>query len=108
MAGRRRHERAPGRMDVAYEEPGRQVFMPALNLSASGVFLACAERPQLGVSVQLVLSLPPDGLFVRLQGRVVRHAGALEPSGFAVAFDGVDTRTSRTLLRYVHGASAAS
>ncbi len=88
-------------MEVAYEEPGRQVFIPALNLSASGIFLASSEPPELGQEVNLVLSLPPSGVFLRMRGLVVRHAGRSEPKGFAVAFEGVDDRTRTDLKAFV-------
>ena len=104
MQLRRHEERAPVRLEVAYEEPGRQVFFPALNLSVSGVFLASEEPPEVGQQVQVVLSLPPNGLFLRMRGVVVRHAGRAEPRGFAVAFEEVDERTRGDLKEFVTGA----
>lgn len=86
---------------MAYEEPGRQRFFPALNLSASGIFLAAEESPELGREVRVVLSLPPNGIFLRIQGQVVRHAGGSEPHGFAVAFEAVDDRTRSDLKDFV-------
>ncbi len=97
-----RHEkRAPVDLEVAYEEVGRQRFFPALNLSVSGIFLASEEPPEIGQEVRVVLSLPPNGVFLRMRGLVVRHAGGTEPSGFAVAFEGVDDRTRSDLKEFV-------
>jgi len=96
-----REQRTKIQLEVAYEEPGRQVFFSALNLSTSGVFLVSEEPPQLGQEVRVVLSLPPDGLFVRMRGLVVRHAGRGEPRGFAVAFAGVDERTQADLQEFL-------
>ena len=97
----RHEERTPVDLEVAYEEPGRQRFFPALNLSASGIFLAAEEPPEVGQEVRVVLSLPPNGIFLRMQGLVVRHADGSEPSGFAVAFEAVDDRTRSDLKEFV-------
>ncbi len=97
----RHEERTPVDLEVAYEEPGRQRFFPALNLSASGIFLAAEEPPEVGQEVRVVLSLPPNGIFLRMQGLVVRHAGGSEPNGFAVAFAEVDDRTRSDLKEFV-------
>ena len=92
-------------MDVAYEEPGRQIFFPALNLSATGVFLGSRSPPDVGSQVRVVLSLPPRGIFVRMRGSVVRHGAPSEPQGFAVAFETLDERTQRELQDFVRTAS---
>ncbi len=97
----RHDERTSVELEVAYEEPGRQRFFPALNLSASGIFLAAEEPPEVGQEVRVVLSLPPNGIFLRMQGLVVRHADGSEPSGFAVAFEAVDERTRSDLKEFV-------
>ena len=97
----RHEERTPVDLEVAYEEPGRQRFFPALNLSVSGIFLAAEEPPEVGQEVRVVLSLPPNGIFLRMQGLVVRHADGSEPSGFAVAFEAVDERTRSDLKEFV-------
>lgn len=94
--------RADVKLEVAFEEPGRHVFLPVLNLSTSGIFLAARERPVLGDRVQLVMSLPPDGEFLRLRAVVVRHSGSAEPSGFALRFDPLDARSERALAAFIH------
>jgi hypothetical protein len=102
MAEARGCRRASVRFDVAFEEPGRQLFVPALNVSASGMFLASPDvRPEVGSPVRVVLSLPPDGVFLRLRGSVVRHAAVGEPGGFAVRFDDGDPRSFVALQRFV-------
>jgi hypothetical protein len=96
------------RWDVAFEEPGRQLFVPALNVSASGMFLASSDlRPAVGAPVRVVVSLPPDGVFLRLQASVVRHAGEGEPDGFAIRFDDGDPRSVLALHRFVDHLSTA-
>ena len=55
----------------------------------------------------MVLSLPPDGVFLRMQGLVVRHAGGTEPSGFAVAFEEIDDRTRSDLKEFVRESRAS-
>jgi hypothetical protein len=91
-------------MSVAYKEVGRELFLPALNLSESGVFLASDSLPTVGTGASLVLSLPPEGIFLRLRGTVVRRAGSLEPSGFALSFLGIDHRSSELLREFVRSA----
>lgn len=93
---------------VAIEQPGQQVFAQALNLSTGGIFLATAEPAELGTSVSIVLSLPPSGRFLRLQGEVVRHAGDDEPSGFAVRFASVDEPSADVLDRFVSDAEGSA
>ena len=91
------------KLEVAYEQAGRHVFLPAVNMSASGIFLAAPERPRLGDRVQLVISLPPDGAFLRLRALVVRHSRQSEPNGFALCFEGIDERSERMLANYLDG-----
>ena len=104
-----RSRRAPMGGDVAVETGGAQTFRPALNLSRSGILVASDELPEIGAHVRVVISLPPSGRFVRLQGRVVRHqSGALSlgASGpaFAVAFEAVDEAELAVLDAYTSSA----
>lgn len=81
-----RAQRVRARIEAAYEDPERQVFLATLNLSESGVFLLAAEAPEVGCHAQVVLELPGHEAFVRLRGRVVRVQ--TEPvAGFAVRFE---------------------
>ena len=107
MAWRKRDERISVNLDVAYEEPGQQVFFSAVNLSRSGIFLASSHRPELGERVRTVLSLPASGRFLRMRGVVVRHAAAAEPDGFAVAFRELDGTTREDLQIYLDDAARA-
>jgi len=93
--------RAPLDSDVAVESAGRQTFRSALNLSRSGILLAADELPDLGTPVRVVISLPPSGRFVRLQGRVVRHDRG---SAYAVAFEAIDEHERAALERYTGSA----
>jgi hypothetical protein len=93
-------------LSVAFEEAGRELFLPAVNLSESGVFLASETSPPIGTGASVVLSLPPDGVFLRLRGTVVREAGPREPRGFALSFYGVDGRAAGLLRKFVIEAGA--
>lgn len=93
-------------MPTVYEDLGREVFLQTLNLSESGLFLASEESPPVGSPVGLVFSLPPDGVFLRVRGTVVRRAGPSEPQGFAVTFRGLDPGTASTLREFVQSSTA--
>lgn len=85
-ARRFRAQRVLARIEAAYEDPQRQVFLPTLDLSESGVFLVSAEAPAVGSQAQVVLELPGREAFLRLRGTVIRVQS--EPvAGFAVCFD---------------------
>ncbi len=101
-----REPRAPVQIDVAYEEPGRQVFSPAHDLSVSGMFLRTEEPPKVGTHLKLVFSLPPDGLFVRTRGLVVRHSADSEPDGFGLVFEDLDERIRGELRSFIRGVRA--
>ena len=84
--GAPRAHRVRARIEAAYEDPERQVFLPTLNLSESGVFLQTAETPAVGCRAQVVLELPGHEAFLRLRGTVTRvQSGPI--AGFAVHFD---------------------
>lgn len=84
-----RAQRVRARVEAAYEDPERQVFLPTLNLSESGIFLLAAEAPAIGCRAQVVLELPGHEAFLRLRGTVSRVQA--EPvAGFAVHFDAGD------------------
>jgi hypothetical protein len=102
----RRHERVRIRISTVYEDLGREVFLQALNLSESGLFLASDESPPIGSAVGLVFSLPPEGPFIRARGTVVRRSASTEPSGFAVSFRGLDRRSSSALREFVRNVTA--
>jgi hypothetical protein len=81
-----RARRVRARLEAAYEDTDRQVFLPTLNLSESGVFLLSTEAPTVGSIAQVVLDLPGHEAFLRLRGAVTRVQ--LEPvAGFALRFE---------------------
>jgi len=85
-ANRSRAQRVRARIEAAYEDPLRQVFLPTLDLSESGVFLLSTETPALGSQAQVVLELPGHEAFLRLRGTVTR--AQIEPvAGFALRFE---------------------
>ena len=93
--GRPRAQRVRARLEAAYEDPVRQVFLPTLDLSESGVFLLSAEAPAVGLQAQVVLELPGHEAFLRLRGTVIRVQ--TEPVvGFAVRFE-VDEASAEAL-----------
>lgn len=80
-----RAPRVPLRLEAAYEDPARQVFLTTRDLSESGIYLLADEPPPEGVAARVLLELPGQPAILRLHGKVARR----EPGrGFAVAFDG--------------------
>ncbi len=89
VARRRGAPRVTARLEAAYEDGERQVFLPTRDLSLSGVFLLSPVRPPVGTPASLLLELPEEPAFLRLHGAVVRSqepVGCL-PGGFAVRFE---------------------
>jgi len=99
MASRRQDSRIRVELEVAVEEGGSHVFRPSVDLSPSGILVASDRPPEVGTPVRVVMSLPPRGLFVRLQGEVVRHCPTAP--GFAVRFLAVDEDTAVALRSFV-------
>lgn len=81
---RRRLRRVSAKLDVAYEDDERQVFLAVADLSEAGVLIEDANPPPEGSRAQLVLALP-DSRLLRLRGEVARVQE--EPSAFAFRFD---------------------
>lgn len=81
-----RAPRVRARIEAAYEDPERQIFLPTLDLSESGVFLVAPETPAVGSRAQVVLEIPGHEAFVRLRGTVIR-VQSKPVAGFAVRFD---------------------
>lgn len=79
---RRHGRRIEARLNVAYEDRERQVFLAASDISEAGVFLHDPAPPAPGAEARLVLALP-DGALLRVHGHVVRRG----PDGFALRFD---------------------
>ena len=99
---RRAAPRARVRLEAAYEDSLRQVFLVTADLSEGGVFLLTPEPPPVGLSGQITLELPTSPAILRLRGTVVRRR-ADAPAGFALAFDPRATpeSTRRSLQRFV-------
>ena len=81
---RRRVRRGPAKLDVAYEDQTRQVFLGAADLSEEGALIEDANPPPEGSHAQLVIALP-DSRLLRLRGEVTRVQA--EPSAFAFRFN---------------------
>ena len=94
---RRRAPRIPVRLEAAYEDPARQIFLPTRDLSELGVYLVAEEAPEEGVAARLTLELPGEPAMLRLDGVVARR----EPGqGFALAFEAGSMATdTRAALR---------
>jgi hypothetical protein len=86
VAERRSAPRIPARVEAAYEDAERQLFLVSSDLSESGIFLLAPDPPAAGGAVRLTLELPGCPELVRLAGVVARRQLA-EPVGFAVRFD---------------------
>jgi len=102
---RRAAPRARVRLDAAYEDALRQVFLVTSDLSEGGVFMLTPEPPPVGLSGQITLELPTGPAILRLRGTVVRRR-ADAPAGFALAFDlrATTESTRRSLQRFVESA----
>lgn len=94
---RRGAPRVAVRLEAAYEDADRQVFLATRDVSESGVFLAGPEPPGVGVPARIALELPGQPAILRVAGTVVR----IEPEvGFALQFDPARVDAAlRALLR---------
>jgi hypothetical protein len=74
------------RLQAAYEDAERQVFLTTRDLSERGAYLVVADPPPPGRTAQVVLELPDEGSMLRIRGVVVRRSEEM-PSGFALRFE---------------------
>ena len=104
---RRGASRARVRLEAAYEDPERQVFLVADDLSESGAWLLAPDPPAPGNAARLTLELPGEAAFLRVRGMVVRRR-AEQPAGFALRFDpeGMRPEARAVLRRFVEVACA--
>ena len=104
-ANQRTAPRARVRLEAAYEDALRQVFLVTSDLSEGGAYLLTPEPPPVGLSGQITLELPTGPAILRLRGTVVRRR-ADDPPGFALAFDPRATpeSTRRSLKRFIESA----
>ena len=102
---RRAAPRARVRIEAAYEDALRQVFLVTADLSEGGVFLLTPEPPPVGLTGQITFELPSGPAILRLRGTVVRRRSDA-PAGFALAFDSRATAesTRRSLQRFIESA----
>jgi hypothetical protein len=85
-AERRDSPRVAARLEAAYEDADRQLFLTSRDLSESGIFLLAPDPPAAGGSARLTLELPGFAELLRVRGVVARSQSA-GPAGFAVRFD---------------------
>ena len=92
---RRVGPRVSVRLEAAYEDRNRQVFLHSRDVSEGGIFLLAPDPPDVGDRVKLVFDLPGHGEILRLSGRVLRRdvAPGAEP-GFVVCFEHGDHEQS--------------
>ncbi len=104
---RRRLRRVAAKLDVAYEDQTRQVFLGAADVSEEGVLIEDSNPPSEGSHAQLVIALP-DSRLLRLRGVVARVQE--EPSAFAFRFDPEDMDESdrEALRRFIESAPSSS
>jgi hypothetical protein len=96
------------RLEAAYEDRERQVFLVTGDLSESGAWLMAPDPPASGNAARLTFELPGEAALLRIHGTVVRRR-AEQPSGFALRFDVEGTRPEAraALRRFVEAARAA-
>lgn len=106
---RRAARRVRTRIEVAYEDADRQVFLSTADLSEGGAFLLAPDPPAPGVTARVVFELPGHPVLLRLPVVVARREEAPR-SGFAVRFQtpGLAEPTRRALRRYVERVSGTS
>lgn len=97
--------RAAIRLEAAYEDAQRQVFLPTRDISEEGVYLYAPDPPEVGAAARLVLDLPGESEILRLTGWVSRRDTGPEP-GFVVKFNHEDhvesaSSTRRVLRRFI-------
>ena len=96
---RRGARRARVRLEAAYEDPERQVFLVTGDLSESGAWLLAPDPPASGNAARLTFELPGEAALLRVHGTVVRRR-VEQPAGFALRFDPNATRPeARAALR---------
>jgi len=95
---RRVHRRAPIRVEAAYEDAERQVFLETRDISEDGVYLFAPDPPEVGRAAKLVLDLPGNPEMLRLTGWVSRRDIGSR-SGFVVLFQHADQDGSAAKVR---------
>jgi hypothetical protein len=81
---RRLAPRVAVRLDAAYEDPERQVFLASRDLSEAGIYLLLQDPPRPGAAARVLLELPGHPALLRLPAVVARCDAGV---GFALAFD---------------------
>src|SRR5262245_11252582 len=76
-----------------------RLYARAIDLSASGIHVICAESCPLGTVVRCTLLLPGGPRSVR--GRVVRETVLAQGVGLAIAFSNVDSATSAAITMLI-------
>ncbi|MCG8591941.1 MAG: PilZ domain-containing protein [Proteobacteria bacterium] len=109
---RREAARVTVRLEVAYEDRDRQVFLRTRDLSEVGIFLHSPELPAVGDDATVTLDLPGQEALVRLSGRVARTESgpsAAEPAGFALEFreSGRPSVSRLAIQRFVQSAPSS-
>ena len=97
---RRIRPRAPIRVEAAYEDSERQVFLETRDISEDGIYLFAPDPPEVGCPAKLVLELPGNSEMLRLSGRVSRRDTGPRP-GFVVLFQYGDPDQGAAKLRKV-------
>src|SRR5215831_14503396 len=76
-----------------------RLYARAIDISASGIHVICAESCPLGTVVKCTLLLPGGPRNVR--GRVVRETVLSRGVGLAIAFSNVDPGTAAAIATYM-------
>lgn len=97
---RRVSPRATIRLEAAYEDAHRQVFLHTRDISEEGIYLYAPDPPEVGAAARLVLDLPGQSEILRLDGWVSRREAGPK-SGFVVTFRHEDHEESASSSRKV-------
>ncbi len=85
MTDRRKCRRVPARLEIAYEDEDRQVFLVACDISEGGMYLYTPDPPQEGAEAKLLFELPGSPAMIRVVG-VVTHRETGTSPGFGLRF----------------------
>lgn len=76
-------------------------FCQVENVSESGLLIRTAELIPVGQSVDVTLSVPGSGQALQMSGRIVRHTGPHEPTGFALELVDFKGAAGRLWVEYL-------
>ncbi len=85
LTDRRKCPRIPARLEVAYEDAHRQVFLVACDISEGGMYLYTSDPPREGAEAKILFELPTSPAMIRVSGIVTHRETGTSP-GFGIRF----------------------